>query len=98
MPNWTIVRGTSNWRIGCDCCHVSLGFFLTRSGASTSKGDPRCELLDPGEFSMIVVNCKCKNTTELYTATLSDEESYVYLNRHIEVYLFRRWHMVDPCF
>jgi hypothetical protein len=56
---------------------VSLGVFLERGDSSEGEdGDPRC-MLDPGLFS-VVVNCKCRNTTELYTETLSPEEIYFY--------------------
>jgi hypothetical protein len=50
---------------------VLLGVLLTRD-TSPSDGDPRCKL-EPGEVN-VVVNCKCRNTTELYIESLSTEE------------------------
>jgi hypothetical protein len=54
---------------------VSLGVLLTRD-TSQSDGDPRCKL-EPGEVN-VVVNCKCRNTTELYRAALSSDEIAMY--------------------
>jgi hypothetical protein len=58
---------------------VSLGVLLKNGDdipPSDDPGDPRCKL-GAGKFN-VVVNCKCRNTTELYTATLSDEEITLY--------------------